>query len=447
MKVRIFRKCVFFSLLAVFSPLVTWAAGPPDTPIQVVLTPKTWTTVPLPATALGVTEQNGVLWVSGADEMLARSDDRGHTWKVVHFKKDGELLFAMAFAGKDGWAMGSQGMELHSDDDGAHWKRMGNSLANVVRLVAADSRHLIASSPRSFLVSSDGGKSWVVKALPISKMSPPRMYPVQAIAMPDAEHAMALLGTLPAALTAEDPEAIFVSTSDGGKTWNVRQFSAGIHIDSLNSDANGYMAPGFRKLGNSYKVVAFHSADGTHWSEAPNKPEVYRCHRSACQLSGAPAWVVWDHGVATYWKTSSMPEMANHWAVIPGVVCAVGNDLQCTLAQRLAAAPPEPATLKADDQSRVKPQNEIKAANCLRCAPPKYPQPDRQRRISGEVDLHAVIDKSGRVKNLTLRAAPSWSLAQAAIDAVKGWIYNPTLLNGKPVEVDTEIVVNYTLTR
>lgn len=208
--------------------------------------------------------------------------------------------------------------------------------------------------------------------------------------------------------------------ASGGKTWKVLQFSAGIHIDSLSSDANGCMAPGFRELGKSFETMVFHSADGTHWSETPNKLEVYRCQRSACQLSGTPAWLIWDHGTATYWKTSPLPQAANHWAVIPGVVCEVGEDLQCTLAQRLAAAPPEPAALKADAQSRMKPHTEIKAANCLRCAPPMYPQPDRESHISGEVDLHAIIDRSGRIKDLTLRAAPSWSLAQAGHEGRKG---------------------------
>jgi len=58
--------------------------------------------------------------------------------------------------------------------------------------------------------------------------------------------------------------------------------------------------------------------------------------------------------------------------------------------------------------------------------------------------LHAVISKEGAIENLTLVSGHPM-LAPAAIDAVKQWRYKPYLLNGEPVEVDTEVQVNFTL--
>jgi periplasmic protein TonB len=75
---------------------------------------------------------------------------------------------------------------------------------------------------------------------------------------------------------------------------------------------------------------------------------------------------------------------------------------------------------------------------------PTYPPLAKQARIQGQVVLHAVISKDGSIINLTLVSGHPM-LAPAAIEAVKQWRYKPYLLNGEPVEVDTEVLVNFTL--
>jgi protein TonB len=60
------------------------------------------------------------------------------------------------------------------------------------------------------------------------------------------------------------------------------------------------------------------------------------------------------------------------------------------------------------------------------------------------VILHAVISKDGSITGLSLISGHPM-LAPAAIDAVKQWKYKPYLLNGEPVEVDTEVQVVFTL--
>ncbi len=75
---------------------------------------------------------------------------------------------------------------------------------------------------------------------------------------------------------------------------------------------------------------------------------------------------------------------------------------------------------------------------------PTYPPLAKQARIQGQVVLHAVISKDGSIEGLTLISGHPM-LAPAAIEAVKQWKYKPYLLNGEPVEVDTEVLVNFTL--
>jgi TonB family protein len=77
---------------------------------------------------------------------------------------------------------------------------------------------------------------------------------------------------------------------------------------------------------------------------------------------------------------------------------------------------------------------------------PVYPELAKQARISGVVHLSALIGKDGAVKDLKVMSGHPL-LIQAAMDAVQQWRYEPTLLNGAPVEVLTQIDVNFTLSQ
>lgn len=75
---------------------------------------------------------------------------------------------------------------------------------------------------------------------------------------------------------------------------------------------------------------------------------------------------------------------------------------------------------------------------------PAYPALARQARIQGAVILQAVISKDGSIQGLKVVSGHPM-LAPAAVDAVKQWRYKPYFLNGEPVEVETQITVNFTL--
>ena len=75
---------------------------------------------------------------------------------------------------------------------------------------------------------------------------------------------------------------------------------------------------------------------------------------------------------------------------------------------------------------------------------PTYPPLARQTRISGTVRLHAIIAKDGSIQSLEVMSGHPL-LQQSALDAVRQWKYQATLLNGEPVEVDTTIDVIFSL--
>jgi TonB family protein len=75
---------------------------------------------------------------------------------------------------------------------------------------------------------------------------------------------------------------------------------------------------------------------------------------------------------------------------------------------------------------------------------PVYPPEARNARVQGLVSLHAIIGVDGSVKELTVISGPP-QLTEAALDAVRQWRYQPYLLDGRPVEVDTQVDVNFVL--
>jgi protein TonB len=86
----------------------------------------------------------------------------------------------------------------------------------------------------------------------------------------------------------------------------------------------------------------------------------------------------------------------------------------------------------------------VTAGNIVTRVPPKYPQAAKEARVQGAVVLSVTIGKDGAVKEIGILSGPD-VLQQSAVDAVGQWTYRPMMLNGAPVEVVTEVTVNYTL--
>jgi periplasmic protein TonB len=75
---------------------------------------------------------------------------------------------------------------------------------------------------------------------------------------------------------------------------------------------------------------------------------------------------------------------------------------------------------------------------------PTYPPLAKQARVQGAVEMRAIISKTGAIENLTVVSGHPM-LAASAVEAVRQWRYRPYLLNSEPIEVETEITVNFVL--
>jgi protein TonB len=104
--------------------------------------------------------------------------------------------------------------------------------------------------------------------------------------------------------------------------------------------------------------------------------------------------------------------------------------------------PPPPPAPKHTGPVRV--GGNVAEANLIKKVQPTYPPLAKSARVQGTVEFTAVISKEGKIENLKLvRGHPL--LVNAAKEAVLQWRYKPTMLNGEPVEVVTDIIVNFTL--
>jgi protein TonB len=75
---------------------------------------------------------------------------------------------------------------------------------------------------------------------------------------------------------------------------------------------------------------------------------------------------------------------------------------------------------------------------------PIYPPAAKLGRIQGSVVINANIATDGSVRHIRVLSGQPL-LAQAAVDAVKGWRYRPHIVRGKPIETTTQIVLNFKL--
>jgi protein TonB len=126
---------------------------------------------------------------------------------------------------------------------------------------------------------------------------------------------------------------------------------------------------------------------------------------------------------------------------IPGAGIGDRNGIANSLAIGTRPIMPVPAPAAVVAPVRVSHMNE---GNLIRKVQPVYPPLARSARIQGVVELQAVISKQGSIENLRVLTGHPM-LVPAAVEAVRQWRYRPYILNNEPVEVETQITVNFSL--
>lgn len=182
----------------------------------------------------------------------------------------------------------------------------------------------------------------------------------------------------------------------------------------------------------------------THTVSRPSRPDAVFVPTSMpphpAPIIDAPA----DSGVA--------------YSGVPGAPAGLGNGAPTgVLSDILASATPAIAPVKPPEEHRaaapaahteapvrIKAGGLVEIGLPIRRVEPQYPALARQARIGGVVELEAVVGTDGRIRELKVKSGHPM-LVNAAIEAVRQWIYRPTKLNGDPVEVIAPITVTFRL--
>lgn len=116
-----------------------------------------------------------------------------------------------------------------------------------------------------------------------------------------------------------------------------------------------------------------------------------------------------------------------------------GGPLSTLISGNRPVLPPPPPTI-----TRAIRTSSMLEGNLLHRVEPVYPPLAKAARIQGSVVLVAVISKAGTIDNLHAVSGPPM-LVPAAVTAVSQWRYRPYILNSEPIEVETQITVNFLL--
>lgn len=173
-------------------------------------------------------------------------------------------------------------------------------------------------------------------------------------------------------------------------------------------------------------------------AEAAARPLVHRLFRAA----GLIAPRLTPHGIH-----AEPPEAP---AAFPDVITtgpdmpagALGSLLAVTPALPPAPVHKEPAAARAP----VRVSQGVQEAKLIRRILPVYPPLAIRTRQFGSVHLEAIVGKDGSIRDIRVLSGPAF-LVPAAIEAVRQWLYKPTLLNGEPVEIIAPITINFKLSQ
>jgi TonB family protein len=147
-------------------------------------------------------------------------------------------------------------------------------------------------------------------------------------------------------------------------------------------------------------------------------------------------------GFATY--HGPRIEIKSSQSVYQNIFMSVGNIVQrVEVSAAGTPRPPAPPVLP----QRIRVGGNVMAAKLISQVKPVYPQTAQEAGVEGIVHLQGIIGPDGTFITLRVVSSSGADLARAALEAVRQWRYQPTMLNGEPIEVQTEVEVDFKLSQ
>lgn len=127
----------------------------------------------------------------------------------------------------------------------------------------------------------------------------------------------------------------------------------------------------------------------------------------------------------------------------------VQNDSQVQRGLTLGtpATSAKPDSSSSNEPPLVRIGGQLEEANLITKVQPVYPAAAKSAHVQGTVELDVAISKDGVPEDIKVISSPSDDLTQSALESVRQWRYRPTLLNGQPVAIVTDVLIHYTLSQ
>ncbi|HVB35474.1 MAG TPA: energy transducer TonB [Patescibacteria group bacterium] len=421
---------LILAALCALAPNANPVSKPPIKTVSVTLSPRIWTTIPLPFQALWVGANNGNLWACGWDEGVAESSDGGKTWQVLHLHKNGRIFFSLTFQGSQIFASATGGYILSSDDGGQHWKHWLAPLATPMQTALCGGA-VIAAAPGILEFRPAGQHAkWSGLNVTVRSNAKNRFHPsfVEAACADRAHWGWIVKGdgkTVPSR---------FYATADAGKHWKISAFPATWSFTSLVAQGGVYDLYGYKSAkGKSQQGLVLYSSDGVKWQSWPETPHapLRHCAGAACEME--TGMVDLRTSPPQFWQwPKNYPEPMASLASVGKVICATGSQMACALGTSTTEASLESGS-KGSNASKAHPRKLV-PGRCLKCTSGVYPVGAKIQGCEGDVMYGFLIPPSGKPEDFVLIYAPCKELAVRGRGIIRRWRYAPTLLGGKPIE-------------
>lgn len=404
-----------------------------------------WRTVELPARALNIVENNGTLWVCGADELIAASADGGNTWTTRHIAKNGRPLLTVGFAGEQfGYAAGTGGQMLVTRDGGITWNSTAVPAEVVYEAAFSDEKHGILHAQRGIYITKDGGAAWVPVPINLASDDLKGFSHVLSVVALDANHSAIVLSEGNSG--AYDYRLLV--TGDGGAKWSVSSIP-NTGLGKLSAHDGEYWFAGMEviekdKPGGGYGVpLIMHSTDGEKWTHLPrwSKNEFSECSMQGCLYWDGAGVRIPPTDLISFWTFAPEKTVTATWAVAKGTICTVGAGFKCSAVTTTQTMPLYSESSSPIAPSASAPSIDAAPAQGLQCISCDFEKimvtPDFQGVAEVRLKLH--IGMNGLVEQAEIVHATNAGIGERIAASARNWIFIPFVKDGVVHPANTEV--------
>jgi hypothetical protein len=380
---------------------------------------------------MNIVQNKGVFWACGAEELIASSVDGGKTWGVQHSARGGGILLNIGFASDlFGYAAGTGGTLLFTNDGGKTWDRMKTPAQVIYQVSFSDEKHGLIQTTRAIYTTSDGGATWGAVKIDFGSDDLKKFSHVSTIVALDAKHMAIVLSEGNAAYYHQK----FLLTKDSGLSWKVIDIPS-TGLTQLTKHGGEYWFAGMEviekdKPGGGYGVpLLMHSSDGEEWTHLPrwSQKEFSECNTQGCLYWDGAGVELPPANPVQYWTFPPEKVITAKWAVAMESICSIATNLKCASVATTQTMPPyvessSPITGMSFPPALNAPPSQ--GIQCISCDVERVIVTHDYQGVA-EIELKLHIASNGLVEEAEVVHATKPEIGERMAATARTWIFIP----------------------